>query len=286
MTATDTIPALDALRVESSDTSSIYINWSLNSLYSDTVIGYKVHYQAQGEGVIKYSTLLENTEDEFGIENLQAGTHYKVCVAVFRENIRPMHQCIDASTTSWQIPVSIGSSIGAILALMIIVLVVAVARCQNTGKKGKRARGSSRYDSMGEYSTSGFHASNMEMSDTVMSDNDHCDIEGHHYCKKHSFREKQSTHCNHVNELDPGDDAANANHVHRASFKDKRGSFRDRQGSFRDRQGSFRDRQGSFRDRQGSFRDRQGSFRDRQGSFRDRHGSFRDRQGSFRDRQG
>ena len=44
----------------------------------------------------------------------------------------PDRECVDASTSNWRIPVSIsiGSSIGAVLALFLIMLmVVAVARC-------------------------------------------------------------------------------------------------------------------------------------------------------------
>jgi hypothetical protein len=39
-----------------------------------------------------------------------------------------IQKCVDASTSSWHIPVSIGSSIGAVLALSMIVLVILLLR--------------------------------------------------------------------------------------------------------------------------------------------------------------
>ena len=55
---------------------------------------------------------------------------FQVCLVTKRNDTGPLRQCVDASTTNWQLPVSIGSSIGAILALSIIVLIVLLSRCQ------------------------------------------------------------------------------------------------------------------------------------------------------------
>lgn len=76
----------------------------------------------------------------------------------------PLKECVDASTTSWHIPVSIGSSIGAVLALTIIVLIVMLSRCPNLVRTPRTAAAeSSKYDSMSSH----YPDDRYEMSDTT-----------------------------------------------------------------------------------------------------------------------
>lgn len=64
----------------------------------------------------------------------------------------PVKECVDASTTSWHIPVSIGSSIGAVLALSIIVFIVMLSRCPSLVRQPRTAAAeSSKYDSMSSH---------------------------------------------------------------------------------------------------------------------------------------
>lgn len=84
----------------------------------------------------------------------------------------PLKECVDASTTSWHIPVSIGSSIGAVLALSIIVLIVLLSRCHGLARQPRTAAAeSSKHDSMSSH----FPDDRYEMSDTTTYCHDHDD---------------------------------------------------------------------------------------------------------------
>lgn len=89
----------------------------------------------------------------------------QICVTMFHGNESyPLEECLEASTTSWHIPVSIGSSIGAVLALSIIVLIVLLSRCPNLVRQPRTAAAeSSKYDSMSSH----FPDDRYEMSDTT-----------------------------------------------------------------------------------------------------------------------
>ena len=57
---------------------------------------------------------------------------YQVCIAMYSGNTTSSKQtCLDTSTMSWHVPVSIGSSIRAVLALSIIVFIVLLSRCSS-----------------------------------------------------------------------------------------------------------------------------------------------------------
>ena len=93
----------------------------------------------------------------------------QVCLVTYRNDTSPLRQCVDASTTNWQLPVSIGSSIGAILALSMIVLIVLLSRCKIPYRYRKKAKTEpGRYDAM----SSNFHDEHYDFSETVTQGND------------------------------------------------------------------------------------------------------------------
>lgn len=113
----------------------------------------------------------------------------------------PDRQCVDASTTSWHIPVSIGSSIGALLALSIIVLIVLLSRCPSLIRPQRTTTSdSSKYDSMSSH----FPDDHNECSDTTMQCHDHDDdvfSDSYHeysleYTKHHHHHHHSDRLCN------------------------------------------------------------------------------------------
>lgn len=116
------------LSVIGSESNSIHVQWDLHN--RNSINGFKVWYQHQGSPRIVKSQLLQTDIQDYKIRDLDANTQYKVCVEVYRANFtsEPISTCIDAMTSNWHVPVSIGSSIGALLALIIIVVIVLVAR--------------------------------------------------------------------------------------------------------------------------------------------------------------
>lgn len=106
---------------------------------------------------------------------------FQVCVTMYRNDTSiPLKECLEASTASWHIPVSIGSSIGAVLALSIIVFIVLLARCPNLVRQPRTvAAESSKYDSMSshypddryEMSDSTTHCHDNDRDDDVFSQN-------------------------------------------------------------------------------------------------------------------
>lgn len=105
----------------------------------------------------------------------------------------PYRDCVDASTTSWHIPVSIGSSIGAVLALSIIVLIVLLSRCPSLMRHQRAsASESSKYDSM---TSSRYHDDHNDLSDTTTHCAEHDDDVFSEHCDCHPL--DSSSHCHH-----------------------------------------------------------------------------------------
>ncbi|KAK0049433.1 zinc transporter protein [Biomphalaria pfeifferi] len=156
--------------VTSTTASSIYIRWALEGMGSGLPKGFVVQYNRIASNYFQYSEMLEPSTETYGIKNLVADTYYKVCVKMFVNESLTLEECLEASTTSWHIPVSIGSSIGAVLALSIIVLIVLLSRCPNLVHQPRTAAAeSSKYDSMSSH----FPDDRYEMSDTTTHCQDH-----------------------------------------------------------------------------------------------------------------
>ncbi|XP_021341655.1 uncharacterized protein LOC110442394 [Mizuhopecten yessoensis] len=155
---------METVQVTSSTTSSIHVAWEVSQDMSAHVEGFRVHYQKVASTYIQYGPMLSASIGQYSIQNLVADTYYKVCLVMYRNDTQPIRECVDASTTNWHIPVSIGSSIGAILALSMIVLVVLVSRCPSVVKwRGKQYKKSQKYDSMSSH----YHDDHFEFSDTA-----------------------------------------------------------------------------------------------------------------------
>jgi len=160
---------LDTFGVASSTASSIHVGWHIKPLNIPFVEGFRVHYQKIASTYIQYGPKLRSSESEYDISNLVADTYYKVCLVVYRNDSNPYRECTDASTTNWQLPVSIGSSIGAVLALSMIVLIVLLSRCHFPLKyRGQKSKRSNKYDTI----SSTYHDDQYEFSETVTHGNE------------------------------------------------------------------------------------------------------------------
>lgn len=160
---------LESLEVESSTSSSIQVQWQVQGATVAFIDGFRVHYQKVASTYIQYGPKLPATATVYQIQNLVADTYYKVCLVTYRNDTNPLRQCVDASTTNWQLPVSIGSSIGAILALSIIVLIVLLSRCQIPYRYRKKIKTEpGRYDAM----SSNYHDEQFDFSETVTQGNE------------------------------------------------------------------------------------------------------------------
>ncbi|XP_052791154.1 uncharacterized protein LOC128225147 [Mya arenaria] len=140
---------VDTFDVLSSSGSSIQVGWKLKAANIPLVRQFQVHYQKVASQYIQYGPLLHANEREYEVEHLVADTYYKICLVVYRSNTTDYRECTDASTTNWQLPVSVGSSIGAMLALSVIVLIVLLSRCKVPLRyRGKKSKSSTRYDTI------------------------------------------------------------------------------------------------------------------------------------------
>ncbi|XP_041366194.1 uncharacterized protein LOC121381127 [Gigantopelta aegis] len=167
--------------VDSTTSTSIYVTWQVEDIVGPFINAFQVHYQKVASSYIQYSNLLEASDNGYNIENLVADTYYKVCVVMYRNDTSDeIRQCMDANTNSWHIPVSIGSSIGAVLALSIIVFIVLLSRCPSLIHSQRRqvTSDSSKYDSMSshypddhhEFSESTVHCTGHDHSSDTLSE--------------------------------------------------------------------------------------------------------------------
>ncbi|CAE1238795.1 unnamed protein product [Acanthosepion pharaonis] len=166
-TAAAAMQYLHHVRVDSTTDSSIHLTWSIKEDATSQITGFQVHFQKVASSYIQYSAMLSSLTTSYKIRNLVADTFYKVCVVMYRNDTQQgqtRQQCTGASTTSWHLPVSVGSSIGAMLALSLIVLMVLVARCPTVMRRRKGPADTGKYDSM----TSNLHDDHLEMSDTTL----------------------------------------------------------------------------------------------------------------------
>jgi hypothetical protein len=142
---------MQALELVSTSSSTIKLKWAYNDYFYPNLISSQVYIQRHDSTHIDYSAMMGTDVMEYTIKNLQVNTHYKVCLAVYNDDEldlpSPERNCLDAMTTAWHIPVSIGSSIGAVLAFAIIVLIVLISQCKAKGFQNVHRRKSSRYDS-------------------------------------------------------------------------------------------------------------------------------------------
>ncbi|XP_064647835.1 uncharacterized protein LOC135500349 [Lineus longissimus] len=151
MTTTALPTVMQALELVSTSSSTIKLKWAYNEYFYPNLISSQVYIQRHDSTHIDYSAMMGTDVTSYTIKNLQVNTHYKVCLAVYNDDAldlpSPERNCLDAMTTAWHIPVSIGSSIGAVLAFAIIVLIVLISQCKAKSFQSVHRRKSSRYDS-------------------------------------------------------------------------------------------------------------------------------------------
>ncbi|XP_052791063.1 uncharacterized protein LOC128225080 [Mya arenaria] len=154
---------VDTFDVLSSSGSSIQVGWKLRAANIPVVRKFQVHYQKVASQYIQYGPLLHANEREYEVEHLVAVTYYKICLVVYTSNTKDYRECMDASTTNWQLPVSVGS-LGAVLAPSVIVLIVFLSRCKVPLRyRGKKSKSSTRYDTI----PSMYRDDQFECSETV-----------------------------------------------------------------------------------------------------------------------
>lgn len=154
MASTEKIPIyIESVEVASTTTSSVEIIWRINAETMANILWYCVHYQKVASSYIQYGPNLQPSVHSYKVQNLVADTYYRLCVVMKRNDTTQIIQkCVDASTSSWHIPVSIGSSIGAVLALSMIVLVILLLRWPSVVHwRGKQKGCARKYDSMSSH---------------------------------------------------------------------------------------------------------------------------------------
>lgn len=209
------------IQIDSSTTSSILLSWGAsNNFIHSTILAYQVHYQKEASKYVQYGPRLPSTSSEFNIQNLVADTFYKICLVIYQNNtVTPDRECVDASTSNWRIPVSIsvGSSIGAVLALFLIMLiVVAVARCPSTIRwPHKQKMTCKKYDSISSH----FH---YDFSDTVTHEREDDITSDHSETELHREGCNASPHHHHSEHRTAAAHLCNGHHHnhHQVTFSD------------------------------------------------------------------
>jgi len=99
-----------------------------------SVQGFKVHYQAFGSMIKQQSDMLQPSAHVYDITQLHENTHYNVCVRVITTNVTSsghVSTCVTGTTAINSLLVALGSTVGAFLALGVIVMFVFIAKWQH-----------------------------------------------------------------------------------------------------------------------------------------------------------
>ena len=176
MMGTTSLPVphiLHSIDVVSATSNGLHISWSIDSIHYPGVEGFRVFYKEAQSLYTQESGILPAQTNDYKIDHLFSGKEYKVCVSVYRNSTTPVDECILATTTKWHIPVSIGSSIGAFIALAFIVLMVMLARCKAKKKKPppRRRQSSRRKESYHAMGNNNQMNKEMELSDLSYTGN-------------------------------------------------------------------------------------------------------------------
>jgi hypothetical protein len=122
---------IENVEVSASKRSSIEILWRSSIQTTANILGYRVQYQKVDSSYIQYGPHLPPLQHLYNVQNLVPDTYYNICLSMSRKGTSNNQKCITASTQSWDLPVSVGSSIGAVLALAMIVMVILLIRCRS-----------------------------------------------------------------------------------------------------------------------------------------------------------
>ena len=139
-------PILSAVRVASSTKDSVHVKWypASDTHQSLKVHGYDVSYQALESTVVQYSQKLPSDKHDYNIKQLHEDTAYNVCIRVYTNvsthaKANSEHSnCIQATTRSDSLHVALGSTLGAFLALAIILGFVFLAKWQYNRQRRRR----------------------------------------------------------------------------------------------------------------------------------------------------
>ncbi|XP_071156869.1 uncharacterized protein [Mytilus edulis] len=163
---------IDNLQVTESKRSSIEILWQATVQSPLNLLGYRVHYQKIASSYIQYGPRLPPTDHSYSVNNLVPDTYYKICLSMLRNDSSPYQKCVTASTQSWDLPVSVGSSIGAVLALAMIVLLILMIRCKSL-LRCKKKQHKSDYDTVSPHCNDNvFNFSETHIDDDAEQQND------------------------------------------------------------------------------------------------------------------
>ena len=128
------------LVTEHSDKLRAVWKWHRPHAVSKEVLRVKVFYQYADQ--IKLFKQPTRITDETTLTNLRANTRYRVCIDVrgqLNDTVaRSEQHCLTASTTMWHTSASIGSSVGALLALAIILLMLLVSQRSRRRRRLRR----------------------------------------------------------------------------------------------------------------------------------------------------
>lgn len=122
---------IENVEVSASKRSSIEILWRSSIQTTANILGYRVQYQKVDSSYIQYGPHLPPLQHVYNVQNLVPDTYYNICLSMLRNGTSNNQKCITASTQSWDLPVSVGSSIGAVLALAMIVMLILMIRCRS-----------------------------------------------------------------------------------------------------------------------------------------------------------
>ena len=145
------------------------MTWTVRKDPPTIVSGYRIGYQALGSSVVQFTQKLRPPVTHYDITNLHENTVYNVCVEVISnastssvpaEDIDRVKDfrgpwgalCVTGTTNSDSLSVALGSTVGAFLALAVIVLFVLFAKWQHSRRKRRMQFLERRFITSGDYS--------------------------------------------------------------------------------------------------------------------------------------
>lgn len=155
------------IKISSATKDSLLVTWTVRKDPQTIVSGYQIGYQALGSSVVQFTQKLRPLVTHYDITNLHENTVYNVCVevianasSVLAEDIEKVKDfrgrwgalCVTGTTNSDSLSVALGSTVGAFLALAVIVLFVLFAKWHHSRRKRKLQFLERRFITSGDYS--------------------------------------------------------------------------------------------------------------------------------------
>lgn len=155
------------IEISSTTKDSLLVTWTVRKDPVMIVSGYRIGYQALGSSVVQFTQKLRPLVTRYDITNLHENTVYNVCVEVISnassvpaEDIEKAKDfrdlwgalCVTGTTNSDSLSVALGSTVGAFVALAVIVFFVLFAKWHHSRRKRKLQFLERRFITSGEYS--------------------------------------------------------------------------------------------------------------------------------------